>query len=120
MQRVGKVVIDGNVDPVAYATQKPSTVRRRHGRYPLVTSLIWTNSNKLWSEQLLSADTVYKGLITGCALAGPAGCPVASPGDGPLDIGAKLQVFLKAARDATKANASVPLPLGVIRRAYAS
>ena len=117
MQRVGKVVIDGNVDPVAYATQKPSTVRRRHGRYPLVTSLIWTHSNKLWSEQLLSADTVYKGLITGCALAGPAGCPVASQGDGPLDIDAKFQALLKVARDATKANASVPLPLGVIRRA---
>ncbi|KAI0686870.1 alpha/beta-hydrolase [Cerioporus squamosus] len=93
-ERVGRMVIDGIVNPVTYATQKPST---------------------LWSRQLLSSDTVYKGLITGCALAGPAGCPAASEGDGPLDIDAKFQALLKAAHDATVANPSAPLSSGFIR-----
>ncbi|RPD70243.1 hypothetical protein L226DRAFT_514780 [Lentinus tigrinus ALCF2SS1-7] len=94
-ERVGRVLLDGVLDPVFYATQELAT----H----------WA------SHQLVSADTIYKGLITGCALAGPAGCAVASEGDGPLDIDAKFQALLKAAYDATRANASVPVTLGQIR-----
>ncbi|RDX55206.1 alpha/beta-hydrolase [Lentinus brumalis] len=93
-ERVGKVVIDGVVNPVTWATQKPSI---------------------LWSQQLLSSDTVYKGLITGCALTGPAGCPAASEGDGPLDIDAKFQALLTAAHDAAVANSSVLISSGILR-----
>ncbi|RPD63532.1 alpha/beta-hydrolase, partial [Lentinus tigrinus ALCF2SS1-6] len=96
-ERVGKVILNGIVNPVTFATQKPSV----H-----------------FTDALVSADAVYKGLITGCALAGPAGCAAAAEGDGPLDVDAKFQALIKAAHDATAraSNASsVPLSSGQIR-----
>lgn len=64
----------------------------------------------------MSTDTIYKALITGCALAGPAGCAAASEGDSPLDVDAKFQALLKAAYDAAKANPAAPLTSGQSRR----
>ena len=64
---------------------------------------------------MVSTDTIYKALVTGCALAGPAGCAPASNGDSPDDVDAKVQALLKAAYDAKKVNASVPLTSGHIR-----
>ncbi|RPD63505.1 alpha/beta-hydrolase [Lentinus tigrinus ALCF2SS1-6] len=93
-ERVGRVVIDGVIDPLVFATQEPALSFR---------------------SQLISADTIYKALITGCALSGPSGCAAASEGDGPLDIDAKVQALLKIAYDATKLNASVPITSGNIR-----
>ena len=58
---------------------------------------------------------IYEALVTGCALAGPAGCAAASNGDSPDDIDVKFQALLKAAYDAKKVNASVPLTSGEIR-----
>ncbi len=63
----------------------------------------------------MSADTIYKALITGCALTGPSGCAAASEGDDPLEIDAKVQALLKTAYDATKDNSSVPMTPGDIR-----
>ena len=65
---------------------------------------------------IVSTDTIYKALITGCALSGPSGCAIASEGDGPLDIDAKVQKLLNTAYNATKLNASVPITSGDIRR----
>ena len=65
---------------------------------------------------ILSTDTIYKALITGCALTGPIGCAIASDGDEPLDIDAKVQKLLNTAYNATKLNASVPITSGDIRR----
>ncbi|RPD63529.1 alpha/beta-hydrolase [Lentinus tigrinus ALCF2SS1-6] len=93
-ERVGRVMLDGIVNPVTFATEKPS---------------------EHFSHQFASSDNVYKGLLTGCALAGPSGCPAASEGDGPLDIDAKVQELIKAAHDATLVNASVPLTSGQFR-----
>ena len=67
---------------------------------------------------ILSTDTIYKALITGCALSGPSGCAIASDGDGPLDIDAKVQKLLNTAYNATKLNASVPITSGDIRRKW--
>ncbi len=66
-------------------------------------------------QYLVSVDTIYKALITGCALAGPAGCAAASEGDGPLDVDAKIQALLKTAYDAAHVNPSAPLTSGQIR-----
>ncbi|RDX45242.1 alpha/beta-hydrolase [Lentinus brumalis] len=93
-ERVGRVVLDGIIDPVFFGTHEIST----H-----------------FEHLLVSTDTIYKALITGCALAGPAGCAAASEGDGPLDIDAKFQALLKAAYDAAKANPAATLTSGQIR-----
>ncbi|KAI0689861.1 alpha/beta-hydrolase [Cerioporus squamosus] len=93
-ERVGRVILDAVLDPIAFATQDPALS---------------------FSNQLVSVDTIYKALITGCALTGPAGCAAASEGDGPLDIDAKVQALLNAAYNATKVNASVPITSGNIR-----
>ncbi|KAI0709118.1 hypothetical protein C8Q76DRAFT_742305 [Earliella scabrosa] len=94
--RVGRVVVDGVLDPVSFATLE-------------LPSGDWA------TQQYESADANYKGFITGCALAGPEGCAIASEGDGPLEINAKVQSLLKAAYHATRANASFPLTSGLIR-----
>ncbi|RPD63511.1 alpha/beta-hydrolase [Lentinus tigrinus ALCF2SS1-6] len=93
-ERVGRVVLDGVVDPLVFATQEPALS---------------------FASQLVSADTIYKALITGCALTGPSGCAAASEGDGPLDIDFKVQALIKTAYGATKLNASVPITSGDIR-----
>ncbi|RPD63565.1 alpha/beta-hydrolase [Lentinus tigrinus ALCF2SS1-6] len=93
-ERVGKVIIDGVLDPVLLATKEIST--------------------HFW-HQLVSVDTIYKALITGCALTGPTGCAAASEGDGALDIDAKVQALLRTAYEAAKVNTSAPLTSGLIR-----
>ncbi|KAI0807357.1 alpha/beta-hydrolase [Fomes fomentarius] len=93
-ERVGRVMVDGVVDPVIYSTEEIAT----HGAY--------------FFE---AADTVYSGMITGCALAGPKGCVVAEEGDGPLEINTKFQALLEAAYQATLKNASAPISSGLIR-----
>ncbi|RDX45302.1 alpha/beta-hydrolase [Lentinus brumalis] len=93
-ERIGRVIIDGVLDPVIFANYEIST----H-----------------FLHYLVSADTIYKALITGCALAGPAGCAAASEGDGPLDVDAKIQALLKSAYDAAHVNPSAPLTSGQIR-----
>ncbi|KAH9889039.1 alpha/beta-hydrolase [Cubamyces lactineus] len=92
--RIGRVILDGVLDPVRFANYEIST----H-----------------FLHYLVSVDTIYEALITGCALAGPAGCAAASTGDGPLDVDAKIQALLKAAYSAAKANSSAPLTSGQIR-----
>ncbi|KAI0807370.1 TAP-like protein-domain-containing protein [Fomes fomentarius] len=96
-ERVGRVIIDGIINPQTFATQETSTV--------------WD------AQQYESSDAVYKGFITGCALTGPQNCAAASEGDGPLDIDAKFQALINAAHDATRKNTSVPLTSGQIRSA---
>ncbi|KAI0712702.1 hypothetical protein C8T65DRAFT_739278 [Cerioporus squamosus] len=94
-QRVGRVVLDSILEPTFFATTEVST-----GWVP---------------HQFVLADTVYKGLITGCALAGPAGCAAASEGDGPGDIDAKIQHLLQALYDASMNHASPPMTSGQLR-----
>ena len=61
-----------------------------------------------WSHQLLDADTVYKGFVAGCALAGPEGCAVSTAsGQTALDVDANVQAVLSAAHAAATGNASV-------------
>ncbi|RDX49113.1 alpha/beta-hydrolase [Lentinus brumalis] len=95
-ERVGRVTLDGVFDPIAFATQETGST---------------------FSSQRVSADTIYKALLTGCALTGPSGCAATSEGDGPLDIDTKVQALLKSAYDATKDNSSVPMTPGDIRLA---
>ncbi|KAI0723376.1 alpha/beta-hydrolase [Earliella scabrosa] len=97
-ERVGRVILDGVLDPVFIATQE--------------LSLAWP------AHSYMDADRVYEGFITACALAGPEGCAIASEGDGPLQIDAKWQALLNTAYDLARANTSFPLTSGVIRSSY--
>ncbi|TBU24263.1 TAP-like protein-domain-containing protein [Dichomitus squalens] len=95
-ERAGRVILDGVVGPEADIFDPELGVLG-------------------WPSQLTSSDDVYKGVVTACALAGPEGCAFASVGDGPLDVHDRVQVMLKAAHDAQRANASVPLTSGQLR-----
>ncbi|KAI0746902.1 alpha/beta-hydrolase [Daedaleopsis nitida] len=94
-ERVGRVIINGVINPQTFATEETSTV--------------WD------AKQYESADTIYKGIITACALAGPQGCAAASEGDGPLDVDANFQALINGAHDAARKNASAPLTSSEIR-----
>ncbi|EIW56290.1 uncharacterized protein TRAVEDRAFT_128279 [Trametes versicolor FP-101664 SS1] len=88
-ERVGRVIIDGIIDPTLLATQE--------------TPAVWA------FHELADADKVYEVFLTGCALAGPQGCPIASAeGQTAADVDATIQALLKQAHDAARRNASVP------------
>ncbi|CAE6403564.1 hypothetical protein ACGC1H_005348 [Rhizoctonia solani] len=56
-ERVGRVVLDGVVDPVYWANLPPY---------------------ELWSVGLESTDEAFNGFVTACAAAGPSGCALAT------------------------------------------
>ncbi|RPD63522.1 alpha/beta-hydrolase [Lentinus tigrinus ALCF2SS1-6] len=116
-ERVGRVILDGVIDPVVFATQEEALVRHFSILVlgSIVSLILAGIATQAFPGSLISTDTIYKALITGCALTGPSGCAIASEGDGPLDIDAKIQALLMAAYDATKLNASIPLTSGDIR-----
>ncbi|KAI9058621.1 hypothetical protein FKP32DRAFT_1680355 [Trametes sanguinea] len=87
-ERVGRVVLDGVVNPVYFATEETTSV---------------------WIKQTADTGKVYEGLITGCALARPGGCAIADQGDSAADIDSAIQALLQKAHDATRKNASVPV-----------
>ncbi|KAL1943402.1 hypothetical protein VTO73DRAFT_4477 [Trametes versicolor] len=95
-ERVGRVIIDGIVNPTLLATEETATMWAFHG--------------------LADADKAYEVFLTGCALAGPQGCPIASAeGQTAADIDATIQALLKQAHDAARKNASAPVTSEIIR-----
>ena len=62
-----------------------------------------------------NSDDVYDGLVTGCALAGPTGCSIASEGQSPADVDKTIQTILGLAHDAARKNPSAPLTSGQLR-----
>lgn len=113
------MVVDGVIDPIFYATQELSPVR-----IIIISRAVSAPANLQYISQnwaahsYVSADDVYKGFITACALSGPAGCAIAAEGDGPLDIDVKIKALIQAAYDATNADPSFPLSSGEIRCEY--
>ncbi|KAI0758743.1 alpha/beta-hydrolase [Fomes fomentarius] len=99
-ERVGHIVLDGVVDPLAHSHSDPA--------------LAWPQ------RELVDADQVYNGFVTGCALAGPDACPLASSAESPspLDVHEKVQGLLAAAHDAFRANSSVPISSGQLRLVF--
>ncbi|KAI0651010.1 alpha/beta-hydrolase [Trametes meyenii] len=85
-ERVGRVVIDGVIDPTFLANEETPFV---------------------WPRLISDADKVYEGFVTGCALAGPEGCPIASQGDSATDVDDTIQALLQLAHDAQLKNSSV-------------
>ncbi|EIW56311.1 alpha/beta-hydrolase [Trametes versicolor FP-101664 SS1] len=98
-ERVGRVIIDGIVNPTLLATEETATMWAFH--------------------ELADADKAYEVFLTGCALAGPQGCPIASAeGQTAADIDATIQALLKQAHDAARRNASVPVTSEITRGRY--
>ncbi|KAI0633179.1 TAP-like protein-domain-containing protein [Trametes polyzona] len=95
-ERVGRVMVDGVLDPRFIATEE--------------TAPVWA------FDQLADSDKVYEGFITGCALAGPSGCPIAtSEGQSAADIDATIQALIRQAHEADRRNASLPVTSQTIR-----
>ncbi|KAI0743114.1 hypothetical protein C8Q80DRAFT_1356617 [Daedaleopsis nitida] len=94
-ERVGKVIIDGVLDPIALDTTE--------------IAIGWNN------PALLDADRVYEAFITGCALAGSQGCAITKEGQTPLNVHASVQELLKAAHDADLQEPTVPYTSGLLR-----
>ncbi|KAI1791415.1 TAP-like protein-domain-containing protein [Ganoderma leucocontextum] len=92
--RVGRVVLDGVIDPVLFGSIEISLG---------------------WQHQFHNADDVYAGFVTGCALAGPDGCAIASAGQSAADVDNTIQAVLGMAHDAARKNSSVPLTSGELR-----
>ncbi len=63
----------------------------------------------------MDADQAYNAFVTGCALAGPGVCPLASTGQSPLDVHENIQALLKTAHDAFRMDPSVPVTSGQLR-----
>ncbi|KAH9926335.1 alpha/beta-hydrolase [Epithele typhae] len=94
-ERVGRFVLDGVLDPVFVATQSLSL----H-----------------WSHQLVDVDSAYTAFLTGCSLAGPAGCSIAPHvNSSASDVDSAVNALLQTAHDAERANSSVPVTSGDIR-----
>ncbi|KAJ8494816.1 hypothetical protein ONZ51_g2084 [Trametes cubensis] len=94
-ERVGRVVLDGVVDPTFLATEETSS---------------------FFPKQLVDADKVYDALVTACALSGPEGCAAATQGQTPADVDANVQTLLQRAHDAARKNSSVPITSADIRK----
>ncbi|KAM5541074.1 hypothetical protein V8D89_005385 [Ganoderma adspersum] len=97
--RVGRIILDGVLDPQLFGSVELSLG---------------------WEHQLQNSDDVYDGLVTGCALAGPTGCAIASEGQSPADVDKTIQTILGLAHDAARKNSSVPLTSGQLRTALYS
>ncbi|KAI0350509.1 hypothetical protein OH77DRAFT_1430975 [Trametes cingulata] len=93
-ERVGHVILDGVVDPVAFSQ---------------------TEAALGWEQELMDIDKVYTAFYTGCALAGPQGCAIASAGQSPSEVNGDIQALLQQAHDVFVKNASVPVTSGLIR-----
>lgn len=87
-------------------------------RLPCSSLLPWVFV-QIWPQQLADTDKVYEAFVTGCALAGPEGCPIASPNASASDVDATIQALLQDARDAARKDASAPVTSADIRSKYA-
>ncbi|QRV92028.1 Abhydrolase domain-containing protein [Ceratobasidium sp. AG-Ba] len=81
--RVGRVVIDGVVDPVYWANLPPY---------------------EMWSINAESTDEALTGFVTACAAAGPTGCAIASEGSTPDSLRDELRRMIDLAYDYKKSN----------------
>ncbi|QRV77215.1 Abhydrolase domain-containing protein [Ceratobasidium sp. AG-Ba] len=81
--RVGRVVIDGVVDPVYWANLPPY---------------------EMWSINAESTDEALNGFVTACAAAGPTGCAIASEGSTPDSLRDELRQIIDLAYDYKKSN----------------
>ncbi|KAI0820124.1 alpha/beta-hydrolase [Trametes gibbosa] len=97
-ERVGRVLLDGVVDTPLLATEE--------------TPIIWAR------HELADSDKVYEAFLTGCALAGPESCLIATGSNQTAaDIDAVVQTLIVEAHDAARKNASVPVTSASIRQA---
>ncbi|KAI0769285.1 alpha/beta-hydrolase [Trametes elegans] len=87
-ERVGRILLDGVVDPIAINTKESTSV---------------------FADELQDANKAYQGLVTACALAGPQGCALASAGQSSADVDQTVRALLRQAYDATRVNASSAL-----------
>ncbi|KAI0769264.1 alpha/beta-hydrolase [Trametes elegans] len=94
-ERVGKVIIDGIINPVLLATEETPFV---------------------WPQHIRDDGKIYEGLVAGCAIAGSEGCPIATQGQSASDVNGDIQGLLQHAYDAVRENSSVPVTGALVRQ----
>ncbi|KAG9119040.1 hypothetical protein FRC07_006157 [Ceratobasidium sp. 392] len=87
--RVGRVVLDGVVDPVYWAN------RPAHEATYM--------PHQIWAINVESADEALTGFVQACAMAGPAGCAIATAGSTTDSLRMWIQQLLDMAYDYRKA-----------------
>ncbi|KAH9923439.1 alpha/beta-hydrolase [Epithele typhae] len=94
-ERVGHIILDGVVNPFM---------------------LTQTDLALSWGQFNVEADNVYRGLVAGCALAGPSGCPISTAsGQTPNEVHGIMTANLQAAHDAAVANPSTQVTSSLLR-----
>ena len=76
--RVGHVILDGVINPSVWATEP---------------------SYKSWSDSLQNTSDVFNGFAAACAMAGSAGCEIATTGSTPESIIQWIMDLMDAAYD---------------------
>ncbi|KAI0769263.1 alpha/beta-hydrolase [Trametes elegans] len=94
-ERVGRVLIDGIINPVFLATEET----------PIV-----------WSQEIRDDGKLYDGMVIGCALAGPTGCPIVAQGQSASDVNRDIQGLVQRAYGAARKNGSVPVTSAIVRK----
>ncbi|KAG8702411.1 hypothetical protein FRC09_004743 [Ceratobasidium sp. 395] len=84
--RVGRVVLDGVVDPIYWANRPPHEA-----------------SCVIWAINVESADEALTGFIQTCAIAGPGNCAIAVSGSTPVSLREWVQQLIDLAYDYKKA-----------------
>ncbi|KAG8698244.1 hypothetical protein FRC09_007334 [Ceratobasidium sp. 395] len=84
--RVGRVVLDGVVDPIYWANQPPHEA-----------------SCVIWAINVESADEALTGFVQTCAIAGPGNCAIAVSGSTPDSLREWVQQLIDLAYDYKKA-----------------
>ena len=64
---------------------------------------------------ITDSDRVYEGFVTGCALAGSHGCPIAANASSAVEVDKNIQSLLEAAHDAARKDPSVLVSSSDIR-----
>ncbi|KAI0769265.1 hypothetical protein BD413DRAFT_493416 [Trametes elegans] len=94
-ERVGRVILDGVVNPVPIATEETPFI---------------------WPKKIVDDGKLYEGLAIGCALSAPEGCPIATPGQSASDVNSDIQGLIQSAYDAARKNSSGPVTSADIRQ----
>lgn len=70
---------------------------------------------QVWPQEIRDDGKLYDGMVVGCALAGPTGCPMIAQGQSASDVNRDIQGLVQRAYGAARKNGSVPVTSAIVR-----